>query len=173
MSLRVFFVGSALKKSETSRLKIVLDSAAAIVRNDHTNHTAANVLQLLITNIDIIHDAVTKQDDASRQRLKSKVVIDTDENFMFTYEEESDPEIFFVPYVWETIVCAVTSSTIEWNIKQIQVFHLLKDQDDDLELDEDVDDNNSYEMDFSTGGEDTTTNVGHVPHFARDISDIL
>lgn len=49
------------------------------------------------------------------------------DGFTFTYEEEADPEIFFVPYVWEVIVCAVTSSSVEWNKSRIQVFPLLDD----------------------------------------------
>ena len=48
------------------------------------------------------------------------------EDFTFTYEEESDPENFFVPYIWEVIVCAVTASSVEWDRNKIQVFPLLK-----------------------------------------------
>ena len=43
------------------------------------------------------------------------------EDFTFTYEEEADPEIFFVPYVWEVIVCAVTAISVEWNKDRIRV----------------------------------------------------
>jgi hypothetical protein len=48
------------------------------------------------------------------------------EDFQFTYEEEADPEVFFVPYIWEVIVCAVTASTVEWEKHAIQVFPLLE-----------------------------------------------
>ena len=48
------------------------------------------------------------------------------EDFRFTYEEEADPEIFFVPYLWEVIVSCVSASTLEWNKKRIKVFALLE-----------------------------------------------
>mmetsp|Transcript_11501 Transcript_11501/g.14492 ORF Transcript_11501/g.14492 Transcript_11501/m.14492 type:complete len:142 (+) Transcript_11501:1-426(+) len=48
------------------------------------------------------------------------------EDFRFTYEEEADPEIFFVPYVWEVIVSCVTASSLEWNKKRIKVFALIE-----------------------------------------------
>lgn len=47
------------------------------------------------------------------------------EDFKFTYEEESDPEIFFIPYVWEVIVSTVTSSSIEWDKIDIKVFSIM------------------------------------------------
>ena len=37
----------------------------------------------------------------------------------FTYEEESSPEDFFVPYVWTLIV---THTTIPWNSQNIALF---------------------------------------------------
>ena len=43
------------------------------------------------------------------------------EDFTFTYEEEADPEIFFVPYVWEVIVCAVTGGAVPWNGTKIEL----------------------------------------------------
>lgn len=43
-------------------------------------------------------------------------------NLTFQYEEESDPEIFFVPYIWDVTVCTLTA--FEWARNKIQVFHL-------------------------------------------------
>ena len=48
------------------------------------------------------------------------------EDFRFTYEDEADPEIFFVPYLWEVIVSCVTASSLEWNKKRINVFALIE-----------------------------------------------
>ncbi|KAL3801110.1 hypothetical protein HJC23_002403 [Cyclotella cryptica] len=48
-------------------------------------------------------------------------------NLTFTYEEESDPEIFFVPYIWDVIVGSLTASTFEWARNKIQVFSLNHD----------------------------------------------
>ena len=47
------------------------------------------------------------------------------DEFTFSYEKENDPEIFFVPCVWEAIVCIVASSTVEWKKDNIHAFELL------------------------------------------------
>ena len=47
-------------------------------------------------------------------------------DFTFTYEEEADPEVFFVPYVWEVIVCVATASSIEWKKDKFRYFHSWK-----------------------------------------------
>ena len=47
------------------------------------------------------------------------------EDFRFTYEEENDPEIFFLPYVWEIVVSVITASSIEWNKTNIKAFALI------------------------------------------------
>lgn len=47
------------------------------------------------------------------------------EDFKFTYEEEGDPETFFVPYIWDVIVSTVTSNTLEWDRMNIQVFPIM------------------------------------------------
>ena len=57
--------------------------------------------------------------EAEKKRRKEQ------DDFTFNYEEEADPEVFFVPYVWEVIVCVVTSSTIEWKKDDIRAFALL------------------------------------------------
>lgn len=49
----------------------------------------------------------------------------TEEEFTFLYEEEADPEVFFVPYLWDLIVCVVTASAIEWKKDDIKAFALL------------------------------------------------
>jgi len=50
-------------------------------------------------------------------------------NLTFTYEEESDPEVFFVPYVWDVIVGTLTTTTMEWSRTYIQVFPLNEDKE--------------------------------------------
>ena len=87
----------------------------------------------------------------------------TEDDFTFTYEEEADPEIFFVPYVWEVIVCVITSATMEWEKSRIKVFPLLEVDDDtaehDVALDDDDDDNSETQS--------------MIPHFARDVTDVV
>lgn len=62
------------------------------------------------------------------------------EDFRFTYEEEADPEIFFVPYLWEIVVSCVSASTIEWHKKRIKVFALLEYEEMDDTFGETADD---------------------------------
>lgn len=49
-------------------------------------------------------------------------------DFSFTYEEEADPEIFFIPYLWEVVVCVATASSIEWEKDKILAFPLLEEE---------------------------------------------
>lgn len=97
------------------RIQLITQEAAAIILEDG-GRTASRALQTLEEQV------VRLQSVTEKKRKKEHA----DDDFTFTYQEESDPEIFFVPYVWETIVCVVTSSAIEWREEQIQVFPLLE-----------------------------------------------
>jgi hypothetical protein len=46
-----------------------------------------------------------------------------DPDLKFTYEEEADPEQFFVPYIWE-VVYAQTKEDVSWVPARIRVFEL-------------------------------------------------
>jgi hypothetical protein len=52
-------------------------------------------------------------------------------NLTFTYEEEADPEVFFVPYIWDVIVCTLTTTTttMEWDRAKIRLFPLNEEVD--------------------------------------------
>jgi len=76
------------------------------------------------------------------------------EDFKFTYEEEADPETFFVPYVWEVIVSTVTSSSLEWDRMNIKVFAIMRHVVDGL----------------SEGGEVLAANANE---FAKDVGDVV
>lgn len=90
--------------------------ASEVIEKGGESRTAAKALKVLSDNMSQIKEAVGDKKKRS-----------DGDGFTFTYEEEADPEIFFVPYVWEVIVCAVTSSSIEWTKSRIQVFPLLDD----------------------------------------------
>lgn len=45
----------------------------------------------------------------------------TDEDFTYLYEEEDDPEIFFVPYVWDVVSSVVTPGFIDWERYRINI----------------------------------------------------
>lgn len=110
-------LGCSFKKSEIGRIQSVITAAAAVIEENGDARTAAKALKVLSDNMDRIKEAVVDR----RKRPEN-------EDFTFTYEEEADPEIFFVPYVWEVIVCVVTSSSVAWDKNRIQIFPLLDDE---------------------------------------------
>uniref|UniRef100_A0A7S3QAK0 Dymeclin n=2 Tax=Chaetoceros debilis TaxID=122233 RepID=A0A7S3QAK0_9STRA len=86
------------------------------------------------------------------------------EDFKFTYEEEGDPETFFVPYIWDVIVSTVTSNTLEWDRMNIEVFPIM----------------HHVEMTMEMGGiagsgtvNDDETVVNSKSGFATDIGDVV
>lgn len=109
--------GSPFKKSEVDRVLKVIESASQIIEEDGDARTASKALKILGDHMNRIRSSV------SDRRKRSEA-----DCFMFNYEEEADPEIFFVPYTWEVITCCATSSTIEWKKNHIQVFPLLDDK---------------------------------------------
>ena len=95
--------------------------AASIIEKADAR-TATKALKVLAEQVSTVRQAVSD----SRKK-------DSDD-FTFTYEEEVDPEIFFVPYLWEVIVCAVTASSIEWQKNHIKIFPLLDIESSDNAL---------------------------------------
>lgn len=94
------------------RIQSVVEEAAAIIQGEGAR-TATKALKVLETQI----ERLQKVSETKRQKEHDDIA--------FTYEEEADPEIFFVPYVWEIIVCVVTPSAIEWKKDDIKAFGLL------------------------------------------------
>jgi len=146
---------SPFVKSEVSRILTVITTAARIIDEDGTARTAPKALKILRDHIDEVKEAVTDR----RKRATAEA-----EDFTFTYEEEADPEIFFVPYLWEVIVCVVTSTSIEWNKNRIQVFPLLEEEPEE---EDDVEDEGYL------GSNDGSHPDGIIPQFARDVSDVV
>lgn len=144
---------SPFRKSDVDRISKVIATASSIIEQGGDARTAAKALKVLSENMELIRQAVTDR----RKR-------DGAETFTFTYEEEIDPEIFFVPYVWEVIVCCATSSMIEWKKERIRVFPLL---DDPASITAAIDD----ETIGTTGSHPTVpTTTGE---FSSDVSDIV
>ena len=71
----------------------------------------------------------------------------------FTYEEESSPEDFFVPYVWTLVV---THTSIPWNTQNICLFAPF-DQEEDIET--------QLQRDSQTGSQ-------QLPHDVRVATDV-
>lgn len=110
--------GSPFKKSETERIGQVIAAASSVIEEGGAARTAAKALKVLSESMDRIQHAVADKRPSKRENAEA---------FTFTYEEESDPESFFVPYVWEVVVCVATASLMEWVKPRIQVFPLLED----------------------------------------------
>jgi hypothetical protein len=111
--MRLFKESNLHSAKQVDRIQSITLEASAVIQEEGAR-TAPKALKVLEEQIDRL------QKVADKKRKKEQL-----DDFTFTYEEEADPEIFFVPYVWETIVCAVTSSTIEWKKDEIRVFALL------------------------------------------------
>jgi hypothetical protein len=143
-------------KSEIGLIQKVTTTAVHIIDQDGGNaRTAQKALQVLGDHMHQMNEIVKESSGKKSDQ--------PNEDFTFTYEEEADPEIFFVPYVWEVIVCVMTSASIEWDKNRIKVFPLLDvdDDDDDGDDDEAVDAENHSEMESM------------IPHFARDVTDVV
>jgi hypothetical protein len=116
---------SPFKKSEVDRVDRVIEAASAVIEEQGgAARAAAKALKALSDNMDRIQQAVAEPTGGKRSSASKRDAADA---FMFTYEEESDPESFFVPYVWEVVVCVATASLMDWNKAGIRVFPLLED----------------------------------------------
>lgn len=105
--------GCPFAKQEFSRVQKAIQAAATIIEKADAR-TATKASKVLTEEVAKVRDAVN---DSRKKDI---------DDFTFTYEEEADPEIFFVPYLWEVIVCTVTASSIEWQKNDIEIFPLLE-----------------------------------------------
>jgi len=103
-------------KKETLRVQMVIEMADKLIQDNGEARTAPKALKVLRESMEALKEAAK----GSLEKEES--------DFTFSYEEEADPEIFFVPYIWEVIVCVLTSSTIDWDSSRIKVFPLLEEE---------------------------------------------
>jgi hypothetical protein len=144
--------------------KVTNESIRIIDEDGNNARTAQKALKALSDHIHQLVDVV-KESSTNGRSIKSMDYQSTEDDFTFTYEEEADPEIFFVPYVWEVIVCVMTSATMEWEKSRIKVFPLLEVDDDTAEHDVALDDDDDDDDDNSEA-------QSMIPHFARDVTDV-
>lgn len=94
--------------------------------------STAQKIQLLKMNMTDLKSSFTSLEDCGASDVDS-VASDMSDlgNLTFTYEEEADPEVFFVPYIWDMIVCTLTTTTttMEWDRAKIRVFPLNEEVD--------------------------------------------
>jgi len=163
--------------AEIGSIDRVITKAASLIQQDGDARTAPKAFQLLENSVDLLKAAalsgqsrLSKSDQETDSSAASSsggsnssgILLEDTGDFTFTYEEEADPEIFFIPYVWEVIVCAVTAGTIDWDSNHIQVFPLLEIEDEPLHNNP----NNTVEelQSSMAAGED---------QFASDVSDVV
>jgi hypothetical protein len=112
---------------ETERIQNVTLKASSLIQEEGAR-TAPKSLRLLESKMNtLVTEANTSDSKHSLKRRKNSAVSSGDDDYTFTYEEEADPEIFFVPYVWEVIVCCTTSNSISWEKDEIRAFALLEE----------------------------------------------
>ena len=106
--------------SEIGRIQSVTSAASVIVQEEGAR-SAGKALKVLESKCQDILAAAANDGRVSKNRSEA-------EDFNFTYEEEADPEIFFVPYLWEILVCVVTSSSVEWDKHKVRAFALFESE---------------------------------------------
>ncbi|KAL3943683.1 MAG: hypothetical protein SGBAC_002227 [Bacillariaceae sp.] len=112
------FKGDLYPTRQTERILNVAHAASTLIQ-EASARSAPKALKVLESQAEALKSVVEKK---RRKR-------DSISDFTFTYEEDADPESFFVPYVWEVIVCVVTSSNIEWKKNDIRAFPLLEPEE--------------------------------------------
>jgi hypothetical protein len=112
-----------VKKAELASIQTVISTASTLIQEDGDARTAPKAMAVLEKNMNRLKEAVSKTQSTR----------DDSGDFTFTYEEEADPEIFFIPYLWEVIVCVATASSIEWEKDRISVFPLLEEEEEEEE----------------------------------------
>lgn len=103
-------------KADLGRVEKVIKVADQLIHDDGNARTAPKAFHVLETNLEKLKEVSEKNKEA---------------DFTFSYEEETDPEIFFVPYIWEVVVCVVTASTVDWDTNRIEAFPLLEEEENE------------------------------------------
>jgi hypothetical protein len=119
---------SIYRKSEIGRIQAVMTAAAGVIHEEGAR-SAGKALKILESKSKDILAIVASEGGTTPKRNHNNTGMDG-EDFTFTYEEEADPEVFFVPYVWEVIACTVTSSLVEWDKHKVLAFPLFEGNDE-------------------------------------------
>ncbi len=116
---------------DTEKIRAVMKEADKMIQ-EASARNAQQSMEILQKNVHVLKGL--KVGSTQRGRIGSESSVDSTmsdstmngmEDFKFTYEEESDPETFFVPYVWDVIVSTVTSNSLEWDRMNIKVFAIM------------------------------------------------
>lgn len=116
---------ASMSKSDLTPIVDLIQKANSIIERHGSGRSAAEAQQTLKMHAEELKSDETRGRTSSADSISSEA---TDlGNLTFTYEEEADPEVFFVPYLWDVIVGALTTSTLEWSRDKILVFPLNED----------------------------------------------
>ncbi len=127
---------SPFKPVDTEKIRAVMKEANTMIQ-EASARNAQQSMEILQKNVHMLKGL--KVGSAQRGRIGSESSVDSTmsdstmngmEDFKFTYEEEADPETFFVPYVWDVIVSTVTSNSLEWDRMNIKVFAIMHHAND-------------------------------------------
>jgi len=132
------------KHGELESIVALMKRALDIIQKQGSGMSAEDTMDILKRNVSDIK-AYSHQEGISRNRTNSDDSLASDAsdlgNLTFTYEEEEDPEIFFIPYIWDVVVCSISSATIEWKRDKVNVFPLNEKVDlnvDDVFCDDEI-----------------------------------
>jgi hypothetical protein len=140
---------------QVARIISVITKASELIQGDSAR-SAPKVLRVIELQIDDLkavamttdHEIITNKSLLKRKQKKNhrsdgnvggedeygtgvaNNIAATEEDYTFLYEEEADPEVFFVPYLWDLIVCTVTAGAMEWKKDDIKAFALLDEVDE-------------------------------------------
>ena len=143
---------------DMSSISALIDKANVIIQEKSDDGmSAGETLGVLKTNIKKLKsyqtpEGLVSEEDSVAASSEGSVSSDQSDlsdigNLTFQYEEEADPEVFFVPYIWDVIVGTLTTTTMEWTRNKIQIFPL----NEDAEVVEPL-----YESEIATGSQDDT-----------------
>lgn len=141
---------------DMSSISALIDKANVIIQ-EKSDMSAGETLGVLKANIKKLKsyqtpEGLVSEEDSVAASSEGSVSSDQSDlsdigNLTFQYEEEADPEVFFVPYIWDVIVGTLTTTTMEWTRNEIQIFPL----NEDPEVVEPL-----YNDEISTGSQDDT-----------------
>lgn len=95
--------------NDLGRISALVSHAHSLLANDDDALTADKAMNLLKNSILVL------------QQIDPNSNGDNDNDFTYLYEEEDDPEIFFIPYIWDVVSSVVTPGFIEWDKSCINI----------------------------------------------------
>lgn len=161
------------EKFPTKRISSVLEYIESELSSvlDDGNMSAEDVQSLLLSHVAALKSAsratrsVAEGGGLPTEGMAKQPddVDDEDVDVVYNYEEEEDPEVFFVPYAWEIVCEGVAGNIMKWDFDHIAIFDVERNCDPAAELD-DNDEKGQIQETSSGGG------VLEVPSGSSDAS---